>query len=349
MTRLLCMIVVMAGAVGAPRMAEAVPAGMPVQGTLTSADGTAVEGSQVVRFRIYDAASGGNVLHEESMTLMLEKGAFAAYLGKAAPLPFATFTGSEVWLGITVGTDAEMTPRFEIGTVPFAARAQVCESVGDLAAGDVQHKLTSGCAPGAAIRDITADGVVTCEPVAGGIPSGAIMFFDVACPPGWSAYAALTGRVPVGATASIGTAVGTQLGNLGTRTINQVPAHAHTVDPPSTATTSVGTHTHGVDPPSFTTGAGGAHNHTIENPGAGGGTSWRVHWAGTTDQNAGDVSIPSLDSQHAHSINVPRTVSEEAGAHGHSVDIASFNSGTTGSTTVDVTMPYLQLRVCRKD
>lgn len=349
MTKTLILMIVIAGIVVGARSAAAVPAGMPVQGTLTHTDGTAVEGEQQIVFRIYDAAVGGSVLYEETATLTLVQGRFDVYLGRSTPLPFATFTGSELWLGITVGTDAEMTPRFEIGTVPFAARAQVCESVGDLPAAEVQHTLASGCAPGTAIRDIAPDGVVTCEPVAGGIPSGAIMFFDVACPPGWSPYAALTGRVPVGATASIGTSVGAQLGNLGTRTISEVPAHTHAVDPPTTTTSSIENHTHSVDPAAFTTAQGGFHEHRIVSPGAAGGTNWRVHWAGTIDYSAGDVVIPSLGSGHTHVIDVPATTSTAAGGHQHSVNIAPFTSGSTGVANVDVTMPYLQLRVCRKN
>ncbi|MGE3762947.1 MAG: hypothetical protein AB7L94_11860 [Kofleriaceae bacterium] len=104
--------------------AHAVPATMPIQGTLTRTNGLSVNGPQVVRFRIYDAATGGAALHDETQTIETEEGAFTAYLGKESPLPLATFASGSVWLGISVGTDEEMTPRFELGTVPYAA---VCE------------------------------------------------------------------------------------------------------------------------------------------------------------------------------------------------------------------------------
>jgi hypothetical protein len=45
-------------------------------------------------------------------------------LGSLAPIPQAVVTGNNtLWLGITVGTDDEMVPRVQLGSVPFAVQA----------------------------------------------------------------------------------------------------------------------------------------------------------------------------------------------------------------------------------
>ncbi|TRZ64715.1 MAG: hypothetical protein D4Q79_00995 [Spirochaetia bacterium] len=144
----------------------------------------------------------------------------------------------------------------------------------------------------------------------GGVPSGAVMFFNLAnCPSGWTEYTAARGRTVVG-TPSGGTntgTTGTALTDLANRTITDVPAHSHSVNPPATATDSQGAHTH----------SGGA--------------------AGGMD-TSGSGSAPTVV-----------TTTGSAGAHTHTVDIAAFNSASTGVASVDVTMPYIQLRACSKD
>ncbi len=135
--------------------------------------------------------------------------------------------------------------------------------------------------------------------------------FAGSCPTGWSEYTAARGRAVVG-TPSAGTnagTVGTALTNLGSTTITDVPSHLHTVDPPATVSDSQGTHTHTIP-----TGTGAGSNAFV--------TPTR------------GVSS-SLDTG-------------SDGAHTHTTDIASFNSGSTGLASVDVTMPYIQLTYCQK-
>ena len=63
----------------------------------------------------------------------------------------------------------------------------------------------------------------------GGVPSGAVMAFNLAsCPAGWSAFGTAVGRVIVGG-GTIGTIRGTALSNGGTRTITEVPKHSHVI------------------------------------------------------------------------------------------------------------------------
>lgn len=165
--------------------------------------------------------------------------------------------------------------------------------------------------------DLSVQGEIT---GVGAVPAGAVMFFDLAeCPAGWSPMNSAHGRVLVGvpSVGTVGTQVGTPLTDGGARVITEVPKHAHTVDPPAATTSTDGAHSH-------TIGAGGAddNNHT-----------------GNGDFVADSDASP-VQANRSTSTN---------GAHNHTLDIGAFDSAETGADTVDVTMPYLQLLVCKKD
>ncbi len=114
------------------------------------------------------------------------------------------------------------------------------------------------------------------------IPAGTVSAFNLAsCPSGWSEVTDARGRfiVGVGTLGSDSYALGATGGSARhTLTTAELPAHTHTVDPPSTATSSNGTHTHtggvtftnGTIGPdwmpvgSANTGSSGAHTHTVD-------------------------------------------------------------------------------------
>lgn len=251
-------------------------------------------------------------------------------------------------------------------------------------------------------------------------PSGLIGFFPATCPSGWIEYTAARGRTIVGTPAggSAAGTVGNALGDLGTRTIVDVPAHSHVVDPPSTLSVAVADHTHLVDPPNQNSAVGGAHNHVIDAPisstdvggahqhfidpppsnsslsgshshgirtyqndygatfDATGRPSWYADggvlatthftelggdhghafdipgfYSDADGAHAHSIKIPAfssnVDGSHSHAVNLAPFTSNPSGAHAHQVDVAAFPSASTGSTTVDVTMPYIQLTACR--
>lgn len=187
---------------------------VPVQGLLTDGQGNPVDGPVEVRFAIYPAQSGGNPLWEETQSVEVEQGIFAAYLGTGNPVDLALFRDhSDLWLGIRVASDSEMN-RIHLGTTPFA--------------GFAQH--SSG----------------------GSIPSGAVMHFNLAeCPPGWRPLQAAQGRVIVGLTTggSLTATRGTPLSDLADQVINQVPEHSHAVSGASVDSTTGGAHTHTLNDP----------------------------------------------------------------------------------------------------
>ena len=95
------------------------------QGRLTDSGGTPVNGSSVeATFAIYGAAAGGTAFWSESQTIAVENGLYSVQLGKINPLPDDLFNASDRWLGVKVGTDAEMTPRAQITSVAYAINSQ---------------------------------------------------------------------------------------------------------------------------------------------------------------------------------------------------------------------------------
>ncbi|MFZ1266186.1 MAG: hypothetical protein WAU95_06965, partial [Anaerolineae bacterium] len=85
-------------------------------------------GAYSIIFRLYNAVSGGAPLWEEQWPgqngVQVSDGLFNVMLGSLTPIPQAVVTGNNtLWLGITVGTDDEMAPRVQLGSVPFAVQA----------------------------------------------------------------------------------------------------------------------------------------------------------------------------------------------------------------------------------
>jgi hypothetical protein len=98
------------------------------QGRLADAGGTPLTGTYSMIFRLYSAASGGVPLWEEQWTgpnsVAVSDGLFNVMLGSLTPIPQSVITENDsLWLGITVGTDDEMTPRVQLGSVPYTFRA----------------------------------------------------------------------------------------------------------------------------------------------------------------------------------------------------------------------------------
>jgi hypothetical protein len=100
------------------------------QGKL-AVDGDAASGSYEMTFAIYAAATGGSPLWNESQTVTVTNGVFNVLLGSVTPFPPDLFTGTgDRFLGIKVGSDPEMTPRFRLTSVPYAIQAARADTAG---------------------------------------------------------------------------------------------------------------------------------------------------------------------------------------------------------------------------
>ena len=83
-----------------------------------------VGGAYVMAFNLYPIAAGGAPLWGESKSVQVNKGLFSTLLGDITPLNVSIFNGQELYLGITVGSDPEATPRQRIAHVAYAIYAQ---------------------------------------------------------------------------------------------------------------------------------------------------------------------------------------------------------------------------------
>lgn len=98
------------------------------QGRLADSAGNPLTGYYNLEFRIYDVPSGGTPLWEEFWTggnsVQVSDGLFNVMLGSINNTLASAIEGhDELYLGITVGTDSEMVPRVQLGSVPFAMYA----------------------------------------------------------------------------------------------------------------------------------------------------------------------------------------------------------------------------------
>lgn len=138
-------------AVGA---AAQIPEGIDYQGYLTDASGQALDQPVNVQFAIYAVESGGSPLWTETLALVPEQGQFSVTLGAgASPFPVGLFS-TPVWIGVTVGTDSEMTPRRPLTSVAYSKRAVDSDTVGGLPAGALdQSGAVAGLQSSLALTD----------------------------------------------------------------------------------------------------------------------------------------------------------------------------------------------------
>ena len=107
-------------------IAFAIPNSLTLQGKLTNIAGASQVGTFNFTFRIYDAATNGNILYElvnYSITTDAN-GIYDVILGKIN-LSFA----DQYYLGITVGTDGESEPRVNLTSAPYSFRANTSEAL----------------------------------------------------------------------------------------------------------------------------------------------------------------------------------------------------------------------------
>ncbi len=89
---------------------------VPIQGRLTDAAGNMLNGDYPIVANIYDALSGGTAVCSYDGTVSVSNGLFMINMlcwNQA-------ITGQQLYLGVKVGDDPEMTPRQPINPVPYA-------------------------------------------------------------------------------------------------------------------------------------------------------------------------------------------------------------------------------------
>jgi hypothetical protein len=114
----------------------AIPKPIIYQGRLTNSAGTPVaDGVYLVRFKIYGSEGGADSLWTSSFQSVL----FTYLLGTPTALPNDLFdTDTTRYLGITVGTDAEIAPRTRMVSTAYAYQAMRSDTA------DIAKGVTSG-------------------------------------------------------------------------------------------------------------------------------------------------------------------------------------------------------------
>jgi hypothetical protein len=162
----LCTVVMFA--LGAPAQAGASSSELlPVQGYLTDDSEQPLSGVYKLNFAMFTSSTGGSSLYESEETVSVERGRFSAYLGESAQLPLeALNTAKELWLEVIITrscTDLNcsdshtinkvLSPRIQLGTALWANTANYCKqaddakSIGGVAVGNLQAKLTDRTCP----------------------------------------------------------------------------------------------------------------------------------------------------------------------------------------------------------
>jgi hypothetical protein len=105
-----------------------VPSLINYQGYLTDDAGNAITDTVEMTFSIWDAASGGNQLWDETQaSVSVVNGLFNVLLGSVTPIPTNIFTGTSLWLQTQVGTET-LSPRKAIVSVGHAFKASVADT-----------------------------------------------------------------------------------------------------------------------------------------------------------------------------------------------------------------------------
>ncbi len=94
------------------------------QGLLTQPSGSPVaDGSYSVVLRLYDAATGGNLIYEEQQQVVVQKGLFNLLIGSQTTLAGVNFDRA-LWLETALVGQTPFVPRTRLAVVPFAIRAE---------------------------------------------------------------------------------------------------------------------------------------------------------------------------------------------------------------------------------
>ena len=256
----------------------AVPQLIRYQGVLVDTQQAPLEGPYTLTFRLYEAATGGTKVWEETQTnVPLSKGQFSVLLGQVTPLELAF--DKDLWLSVEVNHDGEMTPRQQLSSVPYAYRSAVAETA--------QVALTAQNMKTTAIED---DGYRF-------VPSGVIvMVAGASCPNGYTRFASMDGKFLVAGATYNPTAGGsdTQSG-----TTSSESAHTHGGSSHSHTLRSVGIFS-GVTYNSQAPVGNPDNASGMRAPGAGPGSGTWIGRDSTTDTQSGTTGT---GSPHSHAFS----------------------------------------------
>lgn len=134
-----------------PKAEAAINPHISFQGKLTNPDGTNVtDNTYSLRFRIYtdptaDTGACANTCkwEETQGSVSVSGGLFHVSLGSVTTLPGSVdFNGNALYLGVKVGSDAEMTPRVRLTAAPYAFNSDTLDGLDSSALGQLSTNQT---------------------------------------------------------------------------------------------------------------------------------------------------------------------------------------------------------------
>jgi hypothetical protein len=108
------------------------PRTISFQGIVTNAQGQPIaDGNHILTLVIYDQATGGNVLFQETQTVQVLRGIFNTVIGGVTQggIPPTLAFDRPYFLGVTVDENLELSPRTPMTAVPYAMHAAVADRV----------------------------------------------------------------------------------------------------------------------------------------------------------------------------------------------------------------------------
>ncbi len=109
-----------------------IPRTITYQGMINDGSGNPMTGEHVFTFRIYDSPQGGNILHQESLTLQVTDGLFSTSLGVSQPIAPTMKFDTPYYLGISVDGNSEMIPRTTLSSAPYALNSASAKQAEEL-------------------------------------------------------------------------------------------------------------------------------------------------------------------------------------------------------------------------
>lgn len=155
-----------------------VPQKINYQGRLTDTQGIAVaDGPYLIKFKIYGSESGVDSLWSSGFqSVTVTNGLFSHILGSGAPLTPEIFNpGNALFLGVTVGTDAEISPRTAFTSSAFAWHSNSTDTA--VFASDVGEGSITNAKLGASA--VTGDKISSNTINSDHIQSGSILLEDL--------------------------------------------------------------------------------------------------------------------------------------------------------------------------
>ena len=125
---LVCALVFLWVAHQGPTAAQ-VPRTLNYQGYLASPGGTPVNATVSMQLKLYIVDTGGAPVYGETQSVTVTNGLFNALIGTVTPIPGTVLFDQQYFLGITIDSDAEMTPRRPLTASPYALRAALADGV----------------------------------------------------------------------------------------------------------------------------------------------------------------------------------------------------------------------------